>query len=200
MSIPLLQKLVLSRGRLRERNPSNQTSQDLAFRIGAHARGLFLNEKLLCTEAVFTALNQTLRGGLEPQMALRLASGFTDGLAGSGCLCGAVSGGVLALGLFLGKTRPGSLSGRRVRARTRDLYSRFADQAGSTCCRVLTKKVKEDPEVHFRQCAELTGAAAEIAARLILAEEPELAAEADWSHLGNKADGADTNSEVREAL
>jgi C_GCAxxG_C_C family probable redox protein len=184
MSIPLLQKLVPSRGWSREGNPSNQTSQDLSFRIGAQARGLFLKEKLLCTEAVFTALNQTLRGGLEPLMALRLASGFTDGLAGSGCLCGAVSGGVLALGLFLGKTRPGILSGRRVRSSTREFYRRFVEQAGSTCCRVLTKKVKEDPKLHFRQCADLTGAAAEIAAQLILADRPELTAQADWSHLG----------------
>ena len=163
----------------------NHTSEDLVRKIKGRARDLFLKRQMLCTEAVFTVLNQSLRGGLPSEVALRLASGLTDGLGGNGCLCGAMNGGILGLGLFLGKNKPGLLSGRKIRSRTKLFYKQFVKRAGSTCCRILTREVKQNSEAHFRQCAELTGAAAEIAVRIILGDRPELAEQADWSDLSD---------------
>jgi hypothetical protein len=47
-------------------------------------------------------------------------------------------------------------------------------------------KVKHDAKAHFEQCAELTGAAAEIASRIILESKPHLAKMADLEHLTAK--------------
>ncbi|MBT3258412.1 MAG: C_GCAxxG_C_C family protein [Deltaproteobacteria bacterium] len=60
-------------------------------------------------------LNQSLNGGLPPEMAIRLASGLPEGSGRSGCTCDALSGGVIALGLFLGRDTPGPLNSRSIR-------------------------------------------------------------------------------------
>lgn len=48
-------------------------------------------------------LNEGLRGGLQAEFAVRLASGFGEGIGKTGCMCGAFSGAVMGLGLFLGR-------------------------------------------------------------------------------------------------
>jgi hypothetical protein len=39
---------------------------------------------------------------------------------------------------------------------------------------VLSRSVRQDPQAHFKRCAHLTAGAAEMAARLILYQRPEL--------------------------
>jgi len=162
---------------------SEETPETLVDLIKAKARNLFLTRQLQCAQAVLCALNEGLGGGLRRDIATRLASGFGEGLGGSGCLCGAVSGGVLALGLFMGKDRSSLLNASGSSYSTALLHQEFAARFGSACCRVLSKKVKHDAKAHFDQCAELTGAAAEIASRIILESKSHLAKSADLGYL-----------------
>ena len=157
--------------------------EELIGLIGKRAQNIFSTHQLMCAEAVLTCINQGLGGGLPPEMAVRLASGFAEGLSGSGCLCGALSGGVLALGLFLGRNGPGFTNRSRIANRTRLLHELFNQKYGATCCRMLTKHVKEGSPEHLGQCAGLTGAAAEMAARIILEEKPALSLRADLDYL-----------------
>ena len=69
--------------------------------IGTKAYYLFITGRLWCSEAVLVTLNQGLGGGLSRRTAEALTMGMGNGLGGSGCLCGAVNGAVVALGLFL---------------------------------------------------------------------------------------------------
>jgi hypothetical protein len=94
-----------------------------------------------------------------------------------------VSGGVLALGLFMGKDRRTLLSASGGSSSSALLHRAFAERFGSACCKVLSTKVKHDGKAHFAQCAELTGAAAEIASRIILKVKPHLAKTADLDYL-----------------
>jgi C_GCAxxG_C_C family probable redox protein len=163
--------------------PIHHQLEEIVWLTKERACNIFLTGQLLCTEAVFSVLNRGLGGGLPPDVAVRIASALPDGLGGSGCLCGALNGGALALGLFLGRNGPGVRNGSRVRSKTRMLHQLFVERFGSPCCRVLTKKVKYQSKSHFQQCSELTGAAAEMAARLILETRPEVSETADWSYL-----------------
>jgi C_GCAxxG_C_C family probable redox protein len=142
--------------------------------LGSRAGLLYRDRKLLCSEAVLVTLNEAFRGNLTQEQAVALASAFPVGLGGSGCLCGAVSGAALAIGLFLGRTKPGGLGSRRVQAEVAALHTLFRKEFGSTCCRVLTREVKSDPKRHFEQCAGLTEAGAEMAAMTILRKRPDL--------------------------
>lgn len=156
---------------------------ELIKAIGSRAENLFATRQLECAEAVLTVLNRALGGGLPEPAAVSLASGLCNGIGGSGCTCGALSGATVAVGLFLGRRGPGIGNGRKVRAAAANLHDAFRQRFGATCCRVLTRSTRVDSADHFRRCAERTGRAAELAAEAVLHHRPELADGADWDYL-----------------
>ena len=133
-----------------------------------------------------TVLNQGLGGGLPPGIAVRLASGLPEGLGQRGCLCGALNGGALALGLFLGRDGPGYGNGRTVQQAVAQLHDQFKAAFKATCCRVLTKSLVYGSDDHFRHCAQMTGTAARLTAAIILRQRPELVKTADWDYLARQ--------------
>lgn len=151
--------------------------------IGERAGNLFETGQLLCSEAVLCALNRGLGGGLPDETAIKIASALPEGFGKGGCTCGALSGGALALGLFLGRSRPCSRDSGNARPAARTLHDNFKRIFGSSCCRVLSKKVKHDPQAHMRQCTRFTADAAEMAALLILKENPSLLEKVDYEYL-----------------
>jgi C_GCAxxG_C_C family probable redox protein len=155
----------------------------LAETIGERAKNLYLSGRLFCSEAVLVALNTGLGGGIPDDVAIRLASALPVGLGGSGCVCGALSGAALAVGLFLGRSQPGSPDAMEALKAAGLVHERFKNMFGATCCRVLTKKVKGNSKLHFEQCAGLTGRAATMAAIIILERKPNLAVSADSVYL-----------------
>lgn len=157
----------------------------LIRQIKERARSLYLTRQLLCTESIMVALNQGLGGGLSEAQALAMAAPFSVALGESGCMCGALSGAVMASGLFLGDSHP-HRHRREMRNSARELYEDFKVANGATCCSVLSRKVKHDKQAHFQHCANLTAEAAESAARLILTKRPELATGADKGFLSRR--------------
>ena len=166
----------------------DQINNNLLTVIKDRAENLFVTKQLMCADTVLTVLNNGLGGGLSSDVILRLTSGFPDGLGGAGCTCGAVSGGVLALGLFLGGRGPGQMGRKHVMFTARKLHDLFKDCYGSICCKVLIKKIPCGSRQHFKHCAKLTGTATEMAGRLILEMKPELVHHVDWTFL-SKRDG-----------
>lgn len=77
--------------------------------------------------------------GLEDENLWQAATGFGGGMGGSQDVCGAVSGGVLAASVALGR-----LGGEPAKARARtykvvkDVYARFVQEFGQPDCRTLT--------------------------------------------------------------
>lgn len=146
-------------------------NDDLVQSMADRAEALFANREMYCGEAIMTALNEGLGGGLEHEQARGLAIGFGEGIGKAGCLCGALGGAVLAASWFLSR----GLDPQEVRDAAREVHDRFKKEHGSSCCRVLIKHVKTDPPKHFAQCTGLTRKGAELAARVILSRLPELA-------------------------
>lgn len=158
----------------------------LAVIIRQRAFNLMSTDRMMCSEAVFSVLNQGLGGGLPPNVAMKVASGFPEGIGGSGCTCGALTGGVMALGLFLSQSDSNLADRRRAMAASGRLYHGFKSRFGSTCCRVLIKNGSSEIPHYFEACCDRGGWAAEHAARMILAERPELAIETDQAFLHQK--------------
>ena len=155
------------------RNNNDPRAEMLISRIKKRAGDLYQSRQLMCAEAVVVTLNKVLNGGLSKTQAVLIAAPFSMALGGSGCICGALSGAVLTCGLFLG----GDQSYRhrqRIRKSARQLHDTFKTINGATCCRVLSRSVRHDRRAHFKHCAHLTAGAAEMAARLILYQSPEL--------------------------
>lgn len=137
--------------------------------ISKKAEDLYLSKQLMCSESVLVAINNALGPWINEDHVVGIMSGFPAGLGGYGCLCGAVSGGVAALGLALS----GKYSRAEIRKYSDQLYKDFLNNYKSTCCRVLIKDVKHDKKEHFSQCAGITASVAEMSARMIIDLRPD---------------------------
>ena len=89
-----------------------------------------------CAQGVLSAFCPKL--GLDPDVALRLATGFGAGMARRQQVCGAVTGGMLALGCRYGRAdgQPRALTDETY-ARIDRLFAAFAAERGSCQCREL---------------------------------------------------------------
>jgi len=59
-----------------------------------------------CSEAILKTIIDAFELPV-PDAVIAMASGFPIGMGRSGCTCGAVVGGIMALGLFFGRTESG---------------------------------------------------------------------------------------------
>jgi C_GCAxxG_C_C family probable redox protein len=89
-----------------------------------------------CAQSVLHAYGQDL--GLDAETALKLATGLGGGLGRRGEVCGAVTGGILALGLKFGRGNNADKSvAEPAYQKTRELMVAFERAHGSRTCRVL---------------------------------------------------------------
>ncbi|MCK8825510.1 C-GCAxxG-C-C family protein [Fuchsiella alkaliacetigena] len=130
--------------------------ENLAKKAQHIAEDYFRNQGFLCSEAILITINELLGKEFSSQV-VKLASGFPKGLGNSGCLCGAVSGGVMALGFKYGRTEPGAAMPKSL-PNSAALHDYIQDEYGSTCCRVLTSSFVEfDSPERIEHCIEITG-------------------------------------------
>jgi len=89
-----------------------------------------------CAQAVLDAFRD--EAGLDEELALKIATGFGAGMGRKQEVCGAVTGGILVLGLRHGRGSTGDRSATEITyMRTRELMDRFAARHGSCLCRQL---------------------------------------------------------------
>ncbi|PKG31204.1 C-GCAxxG-C-C family (seleno)protein, partial [Methanoregula sp.] len=85
------------------------------------AEEYYRSGQFYCTEAIVKAVNDGFQLGY-PERVIRMASGFPLGIGGAGCSCGAVVGGVMALGMVFGRDLPGDPSIDRCLSLCRELH------------------------------------------------------------------------------
>ena len=89
-----------------------------------------------CAQSVLCNFCEEL--GLEKGRAQKLASGFGAGMGREQEICGAVTGGIMAIGLKHGQSHEGDKEAKeRTYRLTRELMARFASEFGSCLCREL---------------------------------------------------------------
>lgn len=69
-------------------------------RIRNLAEKYYRDGDFYCSEAIVKTIKDEFQLPISDDI-IAAASGFPVGIGGSGCTCGAVSGGIMALGLFL---------------------------------------------------------------------------------------------------
>lgn len=102
-----------------------------------------------CAQAVLQATT-----GRSDRELLSLAQGFGGGIGGEKCLCGAISGGVMALGLLGHSSRSGAL----VKA--------FRSRFKVTCCKGLSAPYRWKSPEHLANCRHLTESCAALVVEL----------------------------------
>lgn len=134
--------------------------------IRQSAENYYRNGDFYCSEAVVKAVLEGFDVAVSHE-TIAMASGFPVGIGGAGCTCGALSGGVMAIGYFFGRsTAKGSEVGKAMQL-SRQLHDKFKSLNGCTCCRTLTRGMVKGSAQHMNQCVRFTGEMAEETALII---------------------------------
>lgn len=128
-----------------------ETAQDLA--------GQYFKEGYNCAESVVRAFRDFYKLDVSDE-ALRMASGFGGGLGHAGCMCGALSGATMVLGMLQGRVNKEQSRGP-IYGSAHEFHEVFTKQFGVTCCRVLNPHEFGSQEQR-RTCLKITGTTAGI--------------------------------------
>jgi C_GCAxxG_C_C family probable redox protein len=107
-----------------------------------------------CSEKILRGANAVWQLGLD-EKALKLASGFGGGM-GAGLICGALTGGVMALSELFVKER--AHESDRIKNLTSDFLQRFMDKMGELDCTPLKALYRDE----VTKCRVVVLAAAKI--------------------------------------
>ena len=111
---------------------------------------------------------------MESDLIPGIASGFGGGLGRRGLVCGALNGGVMAIGLRHGRMRE-TWDKDKAYALVLELCRRFEEQHGSALCRDLTGCDLTNPEDKqrwldsggYEKCSQFVSTAVEILLELL---------------------------------
>jgi C_GCAxxG_C_C family probable redox protein len=84
---------------------------------------------------------------------VKLSSGFTGGIGKSGNICGALTGGVMALGLAFGRTEPDTGRLSKASAGNKGTLDWFDQTYEGCCCAVVTDKNRIFDVIQTDRCA-----------------------------------------------
>lgn len=138
-------------------------------KIRTTAEDYYRNEDFYCSEAIVKTIKDEFELPISDDI-IAMASGFPVGMGGSGCTCGAVTGGIMTLGLFFGRTQAKNAKVNKAMALSKELHDVFMDRHKCLCCRVLTKGMVLGSPAHMKQCISFTGEVAEETAKIIVRE------------------------------
>ena len=140
-------------------------------KIAKDAEDLFRGG-FFCSEAVVSSIRSNFEMDV-PEEVIAMASGFPIGIGRSKCLCGAVSGGVMAIGLVFGLTVQKDPQVEQTLLLSKELHDWFKEANGKNalCCRILTKEFDMGAGEHKEQCIRFTGLVAGKVAEMIIREK-----------------------------
>lgn len=112
-----------------------------------------------CAEAIFLTFRDLLQLDVPREMVC-MATGMGGGMGHAGCICGALNGGAMVLGLLKGRK---SAEEKRDEAYTlsREFHDCFESNFKYTCCRNLNP-FPFDTKDHLRNCIKITGNTAKL--------------------------------------
>ena len=140
-------------------------------KIAKDAEDLFRGG-FFCSEAVVSSIRSNFEMDV-PEEVIAMASGFPIGIGRSKCLCGAVSGGVMAIGLVFGRTVQKDPQVEQTLLLSKELHDWFKEANGKNalCCRILTKEFDMGAGEHKEQCIRFTGLVAGKVAEMLIREK-----------------------------
>lgn len=141
-------------------------------RVGEKAKEMFGAKGLFCAETVLALVAE--EAGISSPLIPRIATGFCGGVARTRGMCGAVAGGVMAIGLLYGRDKAGQPYDA-VYAKVQQFLSAFEKEYKTINCFELTgcdlgteqgQQAFVEKEV-MEQCRRFTARAASLVAELV---------------------------------
>lgn len=141
-------------------------------KVKADAEEHFRKGEFYCSEAIVAAIKENFNVDMPDEM-IAMASGFPVGIGKTKCTCGAISGAVLSIGYFFGRTKgsnPQDPRSVKTLELAKELQEYFRGKNKVSCCSILTKGMDMASGEHKAQCIKFTGEMAEKAAEIIARE------------------------------
>ncbi len=135
-------------------------------RIRKIAEDYYRNGDFYCSEAVVKTIIDEFQIDVSEDV-IKMASGFPVGMGGMGCTCGALTGGVMAIGLVYGRSQGKDPKVNKAMELSAKLYQIFCERHKVSCCKVLTRGMEKGSPEHMQQCIAFTGEMAYEAAKII---------------------------------
>lgn len=136
------------------------------------AEDSFRQGRFYCSEAIIHAIRQHVAPEMPAEM-IAMASGFPVGIGKTKCSCGALTGAVLTMGYFFGRTEgtsPQDPRSLKSLALAKELQEYFRANNKLTCCSYLTRGMDMNSGEHKAQCIRFTGEMAEKLAEILQRE------------------------------
>lgn len=156
--------------------PSTATCMQLSL-IPIHAEMMFA-DGLNCAQSAFYPF--AIKQGVNPEHALKLATGFGAGMVYRGETCGAITGSMMSIGLTIGRFDANDYDSKdKTYMLINELYKIFKEKHGSILCKELLKLEGEAPEcwqnagkkgLFDTHCPKYVKDAAEITEKLLIRE------------------------------
>lgn len=137
------------------------TSED----VGKRAEELFGKSGLHCAESVLKAVSEL--AGIDSPLIPKIATGFCGGMARTDGLCGAVSGGVMALSMIFGSSST-DVPADKTYSNVQKFLSEFVNEHGSRNCSELAGYDLSTAD----KCKVFVHSAASAAAEIIISGAP----------------------------
>ena len=142
-------------------------------KVRSDAEELFRIGGFYCSEAIISSIRKNIAPDM-PEAMVSAGSGFPIGVGRAKCMCGAVSGAVVCLGYFFGRTTPTTITDpKSVKCMelAYELQESFRkNHNGTLCCHIHVKGMDLASGEHKAQCVAFTGEMAEKAAEIIARE------------------------------
>lgn len=125
---------------------------------------------LSCSESLVGSIRDYFELEI-PREVIAMGSGFSAGIGKTGCVCGALAGGIMALGILFGRTKPTEDVSKNHQL-AKELHDYFKEATGKNevCCRNLTRGFDMTRGEHKPQCTEYVGLVARKVAEFIACE------------------------------
>jgi C_GCAxxG_C_C family probable redox protein len=111
--------------------------------LGEKASNLFL-KGYNCSQSVLLAMSE--HWGLENDLVPKIATGFGGGIGRCGSVCGALSGGVMALSMRYGTNEPSAEKRLQTYELSRKFFEQFEKRNNGVLCRDLIGYTLSNPD------------------------------------------------------
>jgi len=141
-------------------------------KIRKDAEEIFRQGGFYCSEALVASIRKHIDPSM-PAALVSAASGFPIGVGRAKCMCGAVSGAVIALGYFFGRTSPSTPADPKSQKAMEVCYEvqeEFRRLHKTLCCHIHIKGMDLAAGEHKDQCIRYTGDMAQKTAEIIARE------------------------------
>ncbi|HSA07453.1 MAG TPA: C-GCAxxG-C-C family protein [Candidatus Gastranaerophilales bacterium] len=116
-----------------------------------------------CSESVVQAAYERgiIDKSVDVEFLNRISSSFSGAMGSHECLCGAVAGAQLTLGVVFGR-KDFQNDPHEIKKIAAEFNKRFKEKRNATCCRVLRAKFKDNPVEARQNCAGIVKDASSI--------------------------------------